>query len=86
MKKAYVAIFFVLLSTYIILAFTLPTDPQVLSKYGMSQTQSRLLSLTTVIPLALVYLAALYGFITFYVSCIVLTWWYYARRNAPMPC
>lgn len=30
--------------------------------------------------------AALYGFITFYVSCIALTWWYYARRNAPMPC
>lgn len=30
--------------------------------------------------------AALYGFIMFYVSCIAMTWWYYARRNAPMPC
>jgi MFS transporter, NNP family, nitrate/nitrite transporter len=30
--------------------------------------------------------AALYGFIVFYVTCIVMTWWYYARRNAPMPC
>ncbi len=30
--------------------------------------------------------AALYVFIVFYVTCIALTWWFYARRNAPMPC
>ena len=30
--------------------------------------------------------AALWGFIGFYVSCILVTWWYYARRNADMPC
>ena len=30
--------------------------------------------------------AALYGFIVFYVTCIAITWWYYARRNAEMPC
>jgi NNP family nitrate/nitrite transporter-like MFS transporter len=29
---------------------------------------------------------ALYCFIGFYLTCIVTTWWYYARRNAPMPC
>ncbi len=29
---------------------------------------------------------ALYMFIVFYVTCIATTWWYYARRNAPMPC
>ena len=29
---------------------------------------------------------ALYAFIVFYLSCIVMTWWYYSRRNAPMPC
>ncbi len=29
---------------------------------------------------------ALWGFIIFYVSCIAITWWYYARRNAPVPC
>ena len=23
---------------------------------------------------------------SFYVTCIAMTWWYYARRNAPMPC
>ena len=30
--------------------------------------------------------AALYLFIAFYVTCIVVTWWYYARRGAEMPC
>jgi NNP family nitrate/nitrite transporter-like MFS transporter len=30
--------------------------------------------------------AALYAFLFFYVSCIALTWWYYARRHAEMPC
>ena len=30
--------------------------------------------------------AALYVFIVFYLTCIAMTWWYYARRNAPMPC
>lgn len=29
---------------------------------------------------------ALYMFIGFYVSCIAMTWWYYSRRNAEMPC
>jgi len=29
---------------------------------------------------------ALYCFIVFYVTCIAVTWWYYSRRNAPMPC
>ncbi len=30
--------------------------------------------------------AALYVFICFYISCILITWWFYARKNAPMPC
>lgn len=30
--------------------------------------------------------AALMGFVVFYVSCVLLTWWYYARRDAPVPC
>jgi NNP family nitrate/nitrite transporter-like MFS transporter len=29
---------------------------------------------------------ALYLFIAFYVSCIFMTWWYYARKKAEMPC
>ncbi len=30
--------------------------------------------------------AALYFFIVFYVTCIATTWWFYSRKNAPMPC
>lgn len=30
--------------------------------------------------------AALWGFIAFYLSCLLITWWYYARRGAEMPC
>jgi MFS transporter, NNP family, nitrate/nitrite transporter len=30
--------------------------------------------------------AALYTFIAFYVTCVAMTWWYYSRKNAPMPC
>ncbi|MES2017600.1 MAG: NarK family nitrate/nitrite MFS transporter [Pseudomonadota bacterium] len=30
--------------------------------------------------------AALWCFIGFYASCIAVTWWCYARRNAAMPC
>jgi NNP family nitrate/nitrite transporter-like MFS transporter len=29
---------------------------------------------------------ALHAFLAFYVSCIVITWWYYARQEAEMPC
>lgn len=29
---------------------------------------------------------ALYGFIMFYLLCIALTWFYYTRRNAEVPC
>ncbi|MGN6315184.1 NarK family nitrate/nitrite MFS transporter [Trinickia sp.] len=29
---------------------------------------------------------ALYVFIAFYLICIAVTWWHYARRRAPMPC
>ncbi len=30
--------------------------------------------------------AALYAFLVFYASCIGITWWFYSRRNADMPC
>lgn len=30
--------------------------------------------------------AALYAFIAFYISCVAITWWYYARKGAPLPC
>lgn len=30
--------------------------------------------------------AALWGFVAFYLSCIAITWWYYSRRGAEVPC
>jgi len=30
--------------------------------------------------------AALWTFFAFYLVCIVITWWYYGRKNAEMPC
>ncbi len=30
--------------------------------------------------------AALWTFVVFYASCLVITWWYYSRRNAEVPC
>lgn len=30
--------------------------------------------------------ASLYGFIGFYLSCVILTWWFYSRRKADVPC
>jgi NNP family nitrate/nitrite transporter-like MFS transporter len=30
--------------------------------------------------------AALQLFLFFYFTCIAVTWWYYSRRHAPMPC
>ena len=30
--------------------------------------------------------AALWAFIVFYITCIVVTWWFYARRGAQRPC
>ena len=30
--------------------------------------------------------AAMFTFLLFYASCIAITWWYYARKNAAVPC
>jgi NNP family nitrate/nitrite transporter-like MFS transporter len=30
--------------------------------------------------------SALYGFLAFYATCIVVTWWFYSRRNAEISC
>lgn len=29
---------------------------------------------------------ALYGFVVFYVSCLAVNWWFFARKGAPLPC
>ena len=29
---------------------------------------------------------ALYGFAIYYLSCLIVNWWFYARKNAELPC
>ena len=29
---------------------------------------------------------ALYGFAAYYLSCLIVNWWFYARKNAEIPC
>lgn len=29
---------------------------------------------------------ALYGFAAYYLSCVAVNWWYFARKNAEVPC
>jgi NNP family nitrate/nitrite transporter-like MFS transporter len=29
---------------------------------------------------------ALYGFAGYYLTCLVVNWWFYARKNAEVPC
>jgi len=65
MKKNYTYLFIALLIIYIILGFTLPSDPTVLAKHELTQTSARLLNLTIVVPISIIYLVALYGYIRF---------------------
>lgn len=65
MNKKYLWSFLALIAVYIALAFILPTNPETLNRYEISENQARLLNLTIVIPLSAVYLVALYGFLRF---------------------
>lgn len=42
-----------------------PTDPSTLDQYSLTQMQARLLNLTIVIPISIIYLVALYGYLQF---------------------
>lgn len=54
-----------LIIVYALLTFSIPPDPANLARYNISPTQSRLLSLTIVLPAALTWVAAFYGFSRF---------------------
>lgn len=66
MKKVYIWTFAALMLCYLILNLTLPTDPQSLEKYQLTQSGARLLNLSFVIPLFIVYASAFYGFLRFH--------------------
>lgn len=55
--------FILLTATYVGLVLFLPPDQSSLQKYSLSVLESRLLSLTFVIPLMVVWFFALYGFL-----------------------
>jgi hypothetical protein len=65
MRKRYVYVFSLLIILYLSLALTLPSDPAVLARHSISQTQARLLNLTIVVPVSIIYTVALYGYIQF---------------------
>ncbi len=63
MKRMYYWSFIVLLAFYIVLTFSLPPDPQVISRYQLTPADLRLLNLSIVIPITAIYLSALFGFL-----------------------
>lgn len=64
-KRNFIYIYSGLLLVYLLLALILPSDPEVLSKYSLTQTNARMLNLTIVLPITAIYLTALYGFLKF---------------------
>lgn len=65
MKNRYFWAFTLLILVYVGLAFGLPSDPEVLKRYEITQGQARLLNLTIIAPIVIVYFTALYGFLRF---------------------
>ncbi len=63
-SRTYVLLFIVLLLIYVCLTFGLPADPETLRRYNLTETKVRLINLTIVVPLVLIWLTALYGFIS----------------------
>lgn len=61
--RPYVLAFVALVLLYVGLVFTLPPSPQTLERYELSVAQVRLLNLTVVVPLVIIWLTALYGFV-----------------------
>lgn len=61
--KSFVYVFVIITLLYVVLALGVPPDQATLDKYDLSSLQIRLLNLTVVIPVVLIWLTALYGFI-----------------------
>lgn len=65
MKKIspYYLILVVLIIVYAVLTFATPPNANILTRYSLSESQARLLSLTVIIPLIAIWFTAFYGFI-----------------------
>ena len=62
-SRTYVLAFIVLLLVYVGLTFGLPVDPETLQRYKLTESQIKLVNLTIVLPVILIWLTALYGFV-----------------------
>jgi hypothetical protein len=63
-KKVYVFLGLAIL-VYAGLVFGTPTDPEALARYHMTTFEARLLSLTIVVPISLIWFFAFYGYVAF---------------------
>lgn len=61
--ELYIYLYVVLVAAYVVLTLVLPPNEVTLKKYDITESQSRLLSLTVVVPVVAIWFAALYGFI-----------------------
>ena len=65
LKKPHIWVFVVLIAIYLALSLGTPIDPETLARYEISSAGVRLLNLTVVVPLSIIFIFALYGFIRF---------------------
>lgn len=63
-KNAYAALGLMIVA-YAMLTFLVPPDPEALNRYHISTIQLRLIQLTIVLPVALIWFIATYGYIRF---------------------
>jgi hypothetical protein len=61
--RPYVLVFVALVLIYIGIVFSVPTDPAALERYGITDVQAKLINVTVVAPLVIIWLTALYGFV-----------------------
>jgi len=62
MGKRFLYAFAGLVVAYVAIVMLTPTDPNVLARYDLSQASARLLNLTVIVPLVVIWAAAFYGF------------------------
>lgn len=65
MRRLYILLFVGLLAGYLALNYNLPTDPETLERYSLTQASARILRVSILLPITFVYLAAFYGFYRF---------------------
>jgi hypothetical protein len=67
MKKGLpVYLFLLLTAIYILIVMIIPTDPATLARYHITQGQARLLNITVVAPLVVIWYLAMNGFVRFW--------------------